>query len=634
MKESHPVEVAEFAKARGIDGEPAFVWWVPYTLRKRDVILSAVKSRIRKTTHKYGIEIPTSLVHGYEIDKKNGDSFWKDAIAKEMHNIGVAFEVLLDDQLAPVGWKKVTGHFVWDVKMDFTRKARWVLDGHLTPNPIGSTYAGVVSRESVRIAFTYAALNDVDICAADIRNAYLQAPSSQKDYYIICAAEFGIENVGKVALIHRALYGGKSAGKDFRNHLRSCMRHLNFASCPADPDVWMRPATHSDGSEYYEYILLYTDDALVVSQHAENVLRNDLGRYFELKEESIGPPKIYLGGGVRKVELNNGVKCWAFSSSQYVRAAVKNVTTYASTQSEARWQIPTRAETPLQTTYRPELDVTPELQPSEAAYYQSIIGILRWIVELGRIDICLEVSMMSSHLALPREGHLSQVLQIFSYLKKYHNTEMVFDPSDPVVDESTFERKDWTSSEFGHVDGIEELPTNMPLPRGQGFTMRAKVDADHAGDTVTRRSRTGFLVYLNCAPIYWFSKKQSSVESSSFGSEFVAMKQCCEYLRGLRYKLRMMGIPCEGPVYIEGDNQSVLANTSIPDSTLKKRNQSIAYHFVREGAARDEWRTTYVNTHDNEADLLTKLLPSGDKRKGFVRNVLHHIFQPPSAAAA
>jgi hypothetical protein len=168
----------------------------------------------------------------------------------------------------------------------------------------------------------------------------------------------------------------------------------------------------------------------------------------------------------------------------------------------------------------------------------------------------------------------------------------------------------------------------MPEHRGIGFTMRAKVDADHAADTVTRRSRTGFLVYLNCAPIYWSSKKQTSVESCSFGSKFVAMKQCCEYLRGLRYKLRMMGIPREGPAYIQGDNQSVLANTTIPDSTLRKKNQSICYHFVREGAARDEWRTTYVNTHDNEADLLTKLLPSGEKRRGFVRSILHHIFGP------
>ncbi len=189
------------------------------------------------------------MEHAFAVDKKNGNSLWRDALAKEMTEVGVAFEVLDEGISAPKGWHKVTGHLIWDVKMDFTRKARWVLDGHKTPDPIGSTYAGVVSRESVRISFTYAALNGLDVCAADIRNAYLQALSSQKDY-IVCGPEFGIENVGRIALIHRALYGGKSAGKDFRNHLRSCMRHLDFVSCPGDPDGWMRPARHSDGTEY------------------------------------------------------------------------------------------------------------------------------------------------------------------------------------------------------------------------------------------------------------------------------------------------------------------------------------------------------------------------------------------------
>jgi hypothetical protein len=109
--------------------------------------------------------------------------------------------------------------------------------GYKLPTPEGSTFAGVVSRESVRIALTYAALNGLEVCAADIRNAYLQAPSSCKDY-IICGPEFGVENEGKVTLIHRALFGGKSAGRDFRNHLRSsCMHHVGFKSYPADPDV-------------------------------------------------------------------------------------------------------------------------------------------------------------------------------------------------------------------------------------------------------------------------------------------------------------------------------------------------------------------------------------------------------------
>ena len=290
LKEAHPVELAEYARARAIDDEAAFAWWVPYTLRKRDIILSSVKSRIRKTTHKYGIEVPTSLKHAFKLDEQNGDGFWRAATNLEMTNVGVAFQVLGENEKAPPGWSKVTGHLVFDVKMDFTRKARWVLDGHKTPDPIGSTYAGVVSRESVRIALTYAALNDLDVFAGDIRNAYLQAPSSQKDY-IICGPEFGLENVGRVALIHRALYGGKTAGRDFRNHLRSCMRHLDFISCPADPDVWMRPAKKSDGSPYYEYVLLYVDDCLVISENAEDLLTNEIGRYFELKPNSVGPPK-------------------------------------------------------------------------------------------------------------------------------------------------------------------------------------------------------------------------------------------------------------------------------------------------------------------------------------------------------
>ena len=293
----------------------------------------------------------------------------------------------------------------------------------------------------------------------------------------------------------------------------------------------------------------------------------------------IGPPTVYLGGRVCKVQLENGVCAWSFSSSQYVQSAIKNVEEYVRRPENSHLKIPSKAETPRTTSYRPEFDVSPELTPRDSAYYQSLIGILRWIVELGRIDICLEVSMMPSHLAMPRKGHLEQVLHIFAYLRKYHNTELVYDPSDPVVEYDVFEQRDWTSSEFGDIQGKEEIPSNMPEPRGSGFTMRAKVDANHASDTTTRHSRMGFLVYLKCAPIYCWSKKQNSVESLSFGSEFIAMKQCCEYVCGLRYKLRMMGISCDDPMFIYGDNQSVLANTTIPDSTLKKKSQSIAYHF-------------------------------------------------------
>merc|ERR1712115_148961 len=143
------------------------------------------------------------------------------------------------------------------------------------------------------------------------------------------------------------------------------------------------------------------------------------------------------------------------------------------------------------------------------------------------------------------------------------------------------------------------------------------VDSDHAGDQVTRRSRTGFLVFLNNALIYWTSKKQTTTETSSFGSEFMALKTGTEYLRGLRYKLRAMGIPVTKPVFIYGDNKSVLHNTAGPDSQLKKKSNSVAYHHCREGVALDEWRTCYLNTDENMSDMMTKPLPPGQKRDKF-----------------
>ena len=125
---------------------------MPYTLWKHDTILSKLKARIRKTSHKYGIEIPKSVKHANEIDIRNSNTFCVDAIAKDMTEVGIAFKVLEDGNVASINWKKFTGHLVWGFKMDFTRKARWVLNGHKTRDPIGSTYAGVVSRKSAHMA--------------------------------------------------------------------------------------------------------------------------------------------------------------------------------------------------------------------------------------------------------------------------------------------------------------------------------------------------------------------------------------------------------------------------------------------------------------------------------------------------
>jgi hypothetical protein len=234
-----------------------------------------------------------------------------------MGNVCIAFEILGPNKKAPPGWHKTSGHIVFDVKMDFTRKARWVKDGHKTPDSLTSSFAGVISRDSICISLTHAALLGLPVLGADIRNAYLQAPSSEK-HFIICGLEFGIENEGHVGLIRCALYCGKVAGRNFWHYLQDCMGHLGFTSSRADPDVLFRPSKRAAVEDYYKHVLLYVDDVLLMSERADKVLRNEIGQHFVLHEESIGPPSIYLGGKLREITLENGVKAWAFGSCQYV----------------------------------------------------------------------------------------------------------------------------------------------------------------------------------------------------------------------------------------------------------------------------------------------------------------------------
>ena len=114
------------------------------------------------------------------------------------------------------------------------------------------------------------------------------------------------------------------------------------------------------------------------------------------------------------------------------------------------------------------------------------------MVELGRVDITTEVSMLSSCLALPREGHLKQLFRIFAYLEKQHNSEMVFDHTAPDIDYADFPKQDWKNTVYANERGElkEEVPENLPTPLGNGFTMRVFVGSDHAGNQVTRRSQT------------------------------------------------------------------------------------------------------------------------------------------------
>jgi hypothetical protein len=169
------------------------------------------------------------------------------------------------------------------------------------------------------------------------------------------------------------------------------------------------------------------------------------------------------------------------------------------------------------------------------------------------------------------------------------------------------------------------IPSDAPIPRGKDVDLRLFVDSDHAGEQFTRRSRTGFVIYLNIAPIVWLSKRQPTVESSVFGAEFFAMKNGIETCRGLSYRLRMMGVTLSDPTFAYVDNMSVVHNTQRPESVLKKKSNSICYHAVRESAAMGESIIGHVPPVDNPADICTKVVPGGQKRNHLIRLLPHDL---------
>ena len=166
--------------------------------------------------------------------------------------------------------------------------------------------------------------------------------------------------------------------------------------------------------------------------------------------------------------------------------------------------------------YEPTEDVTPKLDLELALYYQSTIGALRWMVAIVQIDINTEISMLYSHLELPREGHLEVVFHVFSCLWAKHNSRLALDPTYQDIDHDIFKKHKWVDF-YGNVK--EAILTDMTDPRRKSVDLRMHVDRNHAGDKATRRSRTGLLIFINTALIQWMIKKQPTIETSVFGAE-------------------------------------------------------------------------------------------------------------------
>jgi len=215
----------------------------------------------------------------------------------------------------------------------------------------------VASRESIRLVLLIAALNELDVLAYDIQNAYINALTKEKAWFV-AGPKLG-SDCGKKVIIVRALYGMAGSSQAWRSTLASTLREFGFTSCKADPDVWFRAAEKADGTPIYEYVLCYVDDICMAGLDPGEFMKK-LGGVYVIKDGSIESPKSYLGADIREIPIDGGTRhAWGMLSKTYLQRAVADVETELAKRGKALFK---SSKTPLSPGYRPELDSTPYLR--------------------------------------------------------------------------------------------------------------------------------------------------------------------------------------------------------------------------------------------------------------------------------
>ena len=242
-----------------------------------------------------------------------------------------------------------------------------------------------------------------------------------------------------------------------------------------------------------------------------------------------GKPQYYLGGDI--IDLGTewereGISA-AFSAETYITNVLPKLAKLCELDDFKKYTTPFHEE------YHPELDETPLIPPEKISLYQSLLGSANWIITLGRFDISYATNTLSRYSMAPREGHMHAMQRVFGYLRVLPKGKILIDVSHPMVREQVDVTKNHDWIEF-YPDAVEDSPTDKPQALGKLCTLTCFVDADHARDQLTRRSVTGIIVLLNNTPISWYSKRQKTVETSTYGSELVASRIAVELIISLR----------------------------------------------------------------------------------------------------
>jgi hypothetical protein len=362
---------------------------------------------------------------------------------------------------------------------------------------------------------------------------------------------------------------------------------MGFFPSKAESDIWMRQV-----DDHYEYIAVYVDDLMIASKDPSKLV-DTLTNEYKFKLKGSGPVTFHLGCDWFRDE--DGVLC--FAPRKYI---VKMIATYE----RLFGRKPKPYASPLTGGDHPEIDDSGLLDLAGVSIYQSLIGSLQWVIQLGRLDICTAVMTMSRFRAAPREGHLDRVKRIIGYLSKMRDGVIRIRTEQPDYSNIPDTIYDWEHTVYAGAK--EELPDDAPPPLGKEVVMTSFFDANLYHDIITGKSVTGILHMFNQTPIDWFSKLQGTVETATFGSEYVAAKTCTEQIIALRLTLRYLGVPIKGSTMVFGDNETVINTASTPHARLQKRHNALSYHKARSSHAARILRMNHIPGDRNPADILSK----------------------------
>jgi hypothetical protein len=594
IKADDPVTLAGYARDHNLLNMSSWNWAKKYVKngKKFTRLMRQMNATKRRKAVKYlfGYRVPRSIREAYEIDKNNGNKLWTEAIEKEtkmLYEEYKCFHLLAPDEKIPQGYKMIPLIWTFTVKFDGRHRARCVAGGHVTDDLDEDLYSGVVNLETVRLALLTATIFKLKVTAADVGSAYIQAYTNEK-VFVIAGPEFGSLQ-GRRMLVVKALYGLKSSGAMWHRKLADNLRGYGFRPCKADPDFWMRKSSDN----YYEYIAVIVDDLLIFSRDPERIIDmlKDVQNY---TLSGVGIPEYYSGADLEYIEEFG---YWSYSAKTYSKSVCDRI--------EKLLELTLKQYgSPMEPGDHPECDETDFLVGTDISLYQMLIGCAQWAVTLGRMDIQYATNTLARYNAKPREGHKKRALHLFGYLKHFQNAKLHLDPNPLDLSGIQFVQNDWKDL---YPDAEEYVSDIIPQTFNKTpLQITIIVDASHADDLITRRSVTGYVIMIGNAIIRWYSKRQNTIESSTYGSELVAMRIAVEALLDIRYKLRMMGLSFEPTSNMLCDNYSVVINTQLPTSSLKKKHNSVAYHKCREAVAAGIVRVGHIDGKMNIADVLTK----------------------------